>query len=220
MWFILVSSWVWSHFFFFFPFFQRGTLIGQFVWNIGHSHIETPLWTQSQNKNKNSTLLAYLFSWCTWELNWGKPYDIELRCYWEHLGELKGTWWEHIENKEEKKKLPSPPLPGFRVCFPQILKNFLYHPPYTYNPSPPWTKIFIHSLSRWCMPGKKRRARGYASWNITGKIGKTTSKGPCSWRTWGHHDSFSLWQNHLLQLYKTICLLCVCLYCVENGYRV
>jgi hypothetical protein len=46
----------------------------------------------------------------------GKSYGINLRCYWERLGELEGNpMWNHIGN-EEKIKTPFPlpprsPLP-------------------------------------------------------------------------------------------------------------
>ncbi len=51
----------------------------------------------------------------------GKTYGIKARCYWEHpwgtrwepqehIGNLKGTRWEHVGNKGKMKEIPpSPP---------------------------------------------------------------------------------------------------------------
>ncbi len=76
----------------------------------------TSLDPQLQNKNKcihqEHTFSVYIHECSTL----GKPYGIKLRCYWEllreQLGNLKETWWEHIKNKEGKKrkkeKVPPP----------------------------------------------------------------------------------------------------------------
>jgi hypothetical protein len=78
-------------------------------------HNSTSLDPQSQNKKKCVPL------WPTFSLDihrsWtlGKPYGIELWCYWEQLGEphvnIMKTHWEQGEKIKNKKLLPDTPHP-------------------------------------------------------------------------------------------------------------
>jgi Zn-finger protein len=50
------------------------------------------------------------------EDNVGQSIWNKVRCSWEHAGEHIGklqnmlrTWWEHIENRKNKIKIPTPP---------------------------------------------------------------------------------------------------------------
>jgi hypothetical protein len=54
----------------------------------------------------------------------GKTYGINVRCYSEHLGgnigNLMGTWREHVGNKGKMKK-PSSPLPNSKLKRKKIM---------------------------------------------------------------------------------------------------
>jgi hypothetical protein len=58
-----------TFFFFFFP--QRGHIDWPIFWNIGHSPIETPLWTPIAKFRKLFVYKYPPFSLFTWELNFG-----------------------------------------------------------------------------------------------------------------------------------------------------
>jgi hypothetical protein len=94
----------------------------QFVWNIGHSSTEAPLWTTSCKIDTNVLSMVYLFSLYTWELNFGQTIWDKTEVLWGAFrvttwepGELMGTHTEHDENKEKRqKKKPTPP-PSYQV---------------------------------------------------------------------------------------------------------
>jgi len=51
----------------------------------------------------------------------GKTYGIKVRCYWEHIGNLMGTWKEHVGTKE-KWKNPLPDGPPFKKLYNNKIK--------------------------------------------------------------------------------------------------
>ncbi len=64
----------------------------------------------------------------TWTL--GKPYGIKLKCIWEQIGNLKGTWWDNVRNrwgqgrKTKEKGPPPPPHPkGNNRAFHECMLN-------------------------------------------------------------------------------------------------
>jgi len=62
--------------------------------NIGHSPIDGPIWTPwpTFSDNIHQSLIV------------GKPYAINVRCYWEHLGkQLEEPGWEPHGNMREHK---------------------------------------------------------------------------------------------------------------------
>ncbi len=67
---------------------------------------------QLQIRNKCSPFMPYLFSSYTGELNLGKPYGTKLKCFWEHLGNLRnpmGTHWEQKGGNRKPAIQPSSP---------------------------------------------------------------------------------------------------------------
>jgi hypothetical protein len=79
-----------------------------------------PLWSPSCKIKTNPG--TNVFSVCTGELSFGKPYGIKPRCYGNILGNAFGnlgtlwefenslrTWWEHIGKKEKIPVFPPPP---------------------------------------------------------------------------------------------------------------
>ncbi len=93
----------------------------QSFWNAGHSSIEAPLWITSCKIETNVLPMAYLFSLCTWELNFGQTIWDKTKVIWgtfwvttwepgEPYGNTYRAWWE--QGKKEKRKNPPPPLPS------------------------------------------------------------------------------------------------------------
>jgi len=107
VWFILISSWVWSHFFYFFG---SRSHIGNpntiAFWNVEHFQIEALLWIVNYKMEQMCSLWPTNLVW-----NLGKTYGIELRCCWELFENLMRTWWEHGSTLgiRKKTKNPSPP---------------------------------------------------------------------------------------------------------------
>ncbi len=131
--------------------FERATFIGPTAIVLEHwglPYCSTSLDPKLQYRNKwtpqQPTFSVYIHE--SWTL--GKPHGIKLRCYWEcitdqlgNLGNLKGTWWNHVRNtlgtrKIQKKKTPHPTLtpkkeksmPIMSVCwdFPLAAWNFCF----------------------------------------------------------------------------------------------
>ncbi len=113
-WFILISSWVCSHFLFL-VFLEGATLIGPSpifwkYWSLPNRSTSLESWTPVHKIKTNvpslwPTFLVYIH----WSWTLSKPYGIKLSCYWECLGNLRnplGTWLEH----SRKGLPPLPPL--------------------------------------------------------------------------------------------------------------
>jgi hypothetical protein len=58
------------------------------------------------------------------QTTWYK-YEVLLQMYWATLESLLGTWWEHIGNKEQTKKISSC---DFYVIFIFFHMNFDWNP--------------------------------------------------------------------------------------------
>jgi hypothetical protein len=110
VWFILISSWVSSCFFLFFPFlFGCGSYWlahHKFSRNIGHFPIEGCLFGLPQIESN-----AHHFSLYTWELNFWQTMCNKTEVLLNHLGEqlenlenLMKRWCEHIGNKGKREK--------------------------------------------------------------------------------------------------------------------
>jgi hypothetical protein len=79
--------------------------MSQFDWSIKKNML---LWRLS---NIECSTLKYVVSplWSTYiheiRITFAKAYGIEVRCYWEHIENLRnmlGTWWESIGNSWEQ----------------------------------------------------------------------------------------------------------------------
>jgi len=90
----------------------------QFFQSIGHLAIEALLWTPVA-KQKEATVFPL---WLTFSLyiheSWtlGKLYGINLRCYWEHLGEPHGKILGTRQKQINPFLHPSPPPAPKWVC--------------------------------------------------------------------------------------------------------
>jgi hypothetical protein len=127
VWFILISSWTINNqlidlinitFFFFFCF-EGATLISpsSIVFEtLCTPPIERLFWNSSPKIETNISYIAHLFSLYYMRRTLGKPYGINVRCYWEllgeQLGEPLGNWCEHTGNKD-----PKPPPPQTRLFY-------------------------------------------------------------------------------------------------------
>jgi hypothetical protein len=152
--------------------------------------LSSPQWKhlfgpQLQNKNKCSplqpTFSVYIHE--NWTL--GKPYRIKLRCYWEHFGQqrgnsgnLKGTCWEHIGNKEEKQKKTSHhPTPKRKTKGPSCVHAEPSHWLPSLDPksqnrnnhSPLWSTISIHIYGSWTL-GKPYGIKLRCYWEQLGNL--------------------------------------------------
>jgi hypothetical protein len=83
----------------------------QFLESIRHFPIEALLWTRRKTETTvlplRLTFSVYIHE--SWTL--GKPYGINLRCYWEHLGEPHGKTLGTRQKQKKSLLAPSPPSP-------------------------------------------------------------------------------------------------------------
>jgi len=88
-----------------------------FLRALGTSPIEALLWTPVAKTEATVLPLWLTFSVYiheSWTL--GKPYGINLRCYWEHLGEPHGKTLGTRQKQKKSLLAPSPPRPPKWVC--------------------------------------------------------------------------------------------------------